>query len=89
MELDDKTIMELASQLGISADKRSTMAKAKSFQNKSDGELVSEIMKLKKKLDGSNVPYEKQIAAVESLMPMMNGEQKARLSRIIELLKQQ
>ena len=44
-------------------------------------------MKLKEKLNESNVPYEKQIAAVQSLMPMMNREQKARLSKIIELLK--
>ena len=49
MSLDDKTIMDLASQLGISADKKSTMAKAKSFEKKSDAELVSEIMKLKEK----------------------------------------
>ena len=51
MSLDDKTIMDLASQLGISADKKSTMAKAKSFEKKSDAELVSEIMKLKEKLN--------------------------------------
>ena len=38
-------------------------------------------------LAASNVPYEKQVAAVQSLMPMMNGEQRARLTRIIELLK--
>ena len=87
MSLDDKTIMDLASQLGISADKKSTMAKAKSFEKKSDAELVSEIMKLKEKLNQSIIPYEKQMAAVKSLMPMMNAEQRARLEKIIALLR--
>ena len=87
MELDDKTIMELASQLGISTNKKAAVATARSYEKKSDAEIVSEIMKLKEKLNESNVPYEKQIAAVKSLMPMMNGEQKARLAKIIELLK--
>lgn len=87
MQLDDKTVMELARQLGISVDKKSAMTKAKSYEQKSDAEIVSEIMKIKDKLTAANVPYEKQIAAVQSLMPMMNQEQKARLSKIIELLK--
>ena len=88
MELDDKTIMELASQLGLSPDRKGAVAKAKAYEQKSDSEIVSEIMKMKRKLDAANVPYEKQLAAVQSLMPMMNSEQKARLSKIIELLKQ-
>lgn len=87
MELDDKTIMELASQLGISTNKKAAVATVRSYEKKSDAQIVSEIMKLKEKLNESNVPYEKQIAAVKSLMPMMNGEQKARLAKIIELLK--
>ena len=87
MELDDKTIMELASQLGISGNKKTAAGTVKSYEKKSDAELIAEIMKLKEKLNESNVPYEKQIAAVQSLMPMMNREQKARLSKIIELLK--
>ena len=87
MELDDKTIMELASQLGLSPDRKGAVAKAKAYEQKSDSEIVSEIMKMKRKLDAANVPYEKQLAAVQSLMPMMNSEQKARLSTIIELLK--
>ena len=87
MQLDDKTILDLAGQLGISADKKTTVAKAKSYEQKSDAELVSEIMKIKNQLEAANIPYEKQIAAVQSLMPMMNGQQKARLTRIIELLK--
>ncbi len=87
MQLDDKIIQNLAGQLGLSADKKSTVAKVKSYEQKSDAEIVSEIMKIKDKLTAANVPYEKQLAAVQSLMPMMNQEQKARLTKIIELLK--
>lgn len=87
MKLDDKTIMDLAGQLGIRGDKKSAMDQVKSFEKKSDGEIVSEILKIKDKLTAANVPYEKQLAAVQSLMPMMNAEQKARLSKIVELLK--
>lgn len=87
MAIDDKTILDLASQLGISTDKRAAMEKVKSMEKKSDSELVSEIMKIKDKLNDSNIPYDKQIAAVQSLMPMMNEEQKARLSKIIGLIR--
>ena len=87
MQLDDKMIQDLAGQLGLSADKKSAAARVKSYEQKSDTELVSEIMKIKEKLEAANIPYEKQMAAVQSLMPMMNGQQKARLTRIIELLK--
>ena len=79
--------MDLASQLGISGDKKSAAAKAKAYEKKSDAEIVSEIMKIKDKLTAANIPYEKQMAAVQSLMPMMNQEQRARLSKIVELLK--
>lgn len=87
MNLDEKTVMELAGQLGISADKQKATAAVNAYVHKSDEELMAEIMKLRDKLDASNIPYEKQMATVKSLMPMMNGEQKARLTKIIGLLE--
>ena len=87
MALDDKTIQNLASQLGVSANKRQAEEKLKSYERKSDEELVTELLKMQQKLNAANIPYEKQIAAVESLMPMMNEQQKARLKKIIGLLK--
>ena len=89
MALDDKTIQNLASQLGVSSSvgKRQAEQKIKAYEKKSDEELVSELLKMQQKLNAANIPYEKQIAAVESLMPMMNSEQKARLKKIIGLLK--
>lgn len=87
MNLDEKTVMELAGQLGISTDKKKATATMKSYENKSDAELVAEIMKIRDKLAANNIPYEKQMATVKSLMPMMNREQKARLTKIIGLLE--
>jgi len=87
MELNDKTILGLASQLGISASQKQTQEKIKNYEKKSDQELVAELLKLQQKMNAANIPYEKQMAAVESLMPMMNEQQKARLTKIIGLLK--
>lgn len=87
MELDEKTILDLAEQLGISADKKSAISKIKAYEEKSDNELVDEILKLKNKLNDNNISFDKQMSAVESLMPMMNEEQKTRLYQIVELLK--
>ncbi|MGN0659898.1 MAG: hypothetical protein ACI4LA_09860 [Emergencia sp.] len=87
MDLDEKTIMELASQLGIEADRKTAVEKAKSYEKKSDGELLAEIRKLQDKLNASSIPYEKQLELVESLMPMMNPQQKARLAKIAGLMK--
>lgn len=85
--LDDKTIEKLASQLGISGGKKQAEEKMKQYENKTDDELVSELLKIQKTLNAANIPYEQQVSMVESLMPMMNGHQKARLKQIIGLLK--
>ena len=87
MGFDEKTIQNLASQLGIKTGVNQTEQTIKHYENKSDEELAAEILKLQQKLNAANIPYEKQLAALESLMPMMNGQQKARLNKIIGLLK--
>ena len=48
---------------------------------------LREISKLKDQLKANDVSYDKQLAAVKSLMPMMDGKQKARLMEIIKLLE--
>lgn len=87
--LDDKTIQKLAGQLGLSGSvgKRQAQQHIKAYEQKSDAELVDELLKMQQKLNAANIPYEKQIAAVESLMPLMDEKQKARLRKIIGLLK--
>ena len=88
MKLDDKTINNLAGQLGLSGKAGQVERHMKAYENKSDEELISELLKLQKKLNAANIPYETQMAALESLMPMMNGQQKARLEKLVGLLKQ-
>lgn len=87
MKLDDKTIMELAGQLGVPADRRRAEETARRYEQKSDAEIAAEILKLQDKLRAANIPYEKQAELVQSLMPMMNGQQKARLKKIAGLMK--
>ncbi|MGC2873736.1 hypothetical protein ACPW7J_01930 [Ihubacter sp. rT4E-8] len=87
MKLDEKTIMDLAGQLGIQADKKSAADTARRYEQKSDAEIAAEILKLQDKLKAANIPYEKQMAMVQSLMPMMSGEQRARLNKVIGLMK--
>ena len=57
------------------------------LENKSDAELEREILKIKEQLRANNVTYEKQLGMLRSLAPMMNGSQKARLQKVIELLQ--
>ena len=44
-------------------------------------------MELNDKMVGDNITYEKQISMLKSLAPKMNGAQRARLQRVIELLQ--
>lgn len=88
MTLDDRTLNSLAGQLGLSGKPKTVERQMKAYENKSDEELIAELLKLQKKLQAANIPYETQMAALDSLMPMMNGQQKARLERIVGLLKQ-
>jgi len=88
MKLDDKTIQNLAGQLGLSETAGHVAQQVKAYENKNDTELVEALLKLQRKLKAANIPYETQMAALESLMPQMSGQQKARLEKIIGLLKQ-
>lgn len=89
MALDDKTMQALAKQLGVKAQTKNPQMEKKleACERKSDEELIAELLKVQKKLNAANIPYETQMAAVESLMPMMNEQQKARLKKIVGLLK--
>lgn len=87
MKLDDKTLNSLASQLGLSGKTGAVERQMKAYENKSDEELIKELLKLQEKLKAANIPYETQMRALESLMPMMNGQQKARLEKLVGLMK--
>ena len=91
MDINDKLMRELAEQLGLGsaggsqADSVSDIADK--YKGKSDQELVSEILKVKRNLKKDRTQFEKQMAAVKALRGMMNGEQKARLDQLIRLLE--
>ena len=87
MEIDEKIMQNMAKQLGLNGNKQKAVETMKRYEKKSDGELVQELLQMQKKLETANIPYEKQMAALESLAPLMNGQQKARLEKIIGLLK--
>ena len=59
----------------------------KRFEGKSDAELASEIMKLRDQLAANNISPQQQRMLISKLMPMMDNNQKARLQKVIELLK--
>ena len=92
MNIDNKMIMDLAEQLGLSsqngsASMKNAEKKAAQYMNKSDEELVREILKLKESMKKDKTAFEKQMAAIKTLGSMMKGEQKARLQKIIALLE--
>ena len=86
MELDDKMIAEIASQLGISQGGRVDKAAAERLASKSDAELEREILKIKNQLRANNITYDKQLMMLKNLAPMMDAKQRARLQIVIELL---
>ena len=91
MDINNKMIMELASQLGLENTKTRQSERvaeaAEKYKGKSDQELISEIMKLKHSMKKDRAQFEKQMRAVKSLRVMMNDEQKARLDKVIRLLE--
>ena len=55
MEVNDKTIGEIARQLGISGGGKAGSGIADKWASKSDAELERELMKLKKQLEANNI----------------------------------
>lgn len=91
MDINDKLLMDLAEQLGLGsstvskADRMSGLADK--YKGKSDQELIDEIMKVKRSLKKDKAQFEKQMRTIKALRSMMNGEQKARLEKLIRLLE--
>ena len=83
--MDNKTIMELARQLGLPEE--SAQAKAKEYMGKSDEEILKEIKRVKGILKKDKRAYAQQMQAIRALAAGMNGQQKARLEKIIALLE--
>ncbi|MCQ4637122.1 hypothetical protein NE619_10325 [Anaerovorax odorimutans] len=83
--MDNKVLMDLARQLGLPEE--SAEAKAKEYMGKSDEEILREIKKIKTVIKRDKKTYAKQMQTLKALAATMNGQQKARLQKIIELLE--
>lgn len=83
--MDNKVLMDLARQLGLPEE--TAEAKAKEYMGKSDDEILREIKKIKTVIKRDKKTYAKQMQTLKALAATMNGQQKARLQKIIELLE--
>lgn len=93
MSVDEKLLMQLASQIGLkgnaSKDMRQAERQAQKFEGSSEKELLDEIMNLRSSMKSNPQMYDKQVKAIRSLRSMMNGEQKARLDKLLQLLERE
>ena len=87
MDLNEQMAGEIARQLGLSGNKGVDRDTVKKLERKSDAELSRDILRLKEQLAANNISPQQQMAIVKKLMPMMDANQKARLQKVIELLK--
>ena len=86
MDLNEKMAAEIAAQLGLGGAPVNP-GTVKKLEGKSDAELASEIIKLRDQLAANNISPKQQRMLLTKLMPMMDANQKARLQKVIELLK--
>lgn len=87
MDLNEQMAGEIARQLGLSGKNGVSHDTVKRLEGKSDAELMRDILRLKEQLAANNISPQQQMALLKKLMPMMDANQKARLQKIIELLK--
>ena len=86
MDLNERMAAEIAAQLGLSGGAADTSA-VKKLEGKSDAELASELIRLRDQLAARGISPQQQRMLLTRLMPMMDANQKARLQKVIELLK--
>lgn len=87
MEFNEKNVSEIAKELGLAGRKNVSKRDLDYLSSKSDAELEREILKIKERLKDANISYEQQMALLKNISPMLDPKQKARLARIVELLK--
>lgn len=83
--MDNKILMDLAKQLGL--PEQTAERKVNEYAGKSDEEILRELKKIKAVIKRDRKTYEKQMQAIKALAGSMNGEQRARLQKIIDLLE--
>ncbi len=86
MELDEKMVNEIAGQLGLRKGKGVDKRALDYLASKSDAELERELLKIKEQLRAQNITYDKQLAMIKSIAPMMGPKERARLQKVVEIL---
>lgn len=87
MSINNKNIDDIARQLGLSGKKPMSKSQIDYLSSKSDAELEREILKIKEQLRANNISYEKQVAMLKSIAPMMDQKQRERLNKVMEMLR--
>ena len=94
IDITSKMLMDLAGEAGITGDRKLSgreieelQRKADTLQGKGEAEILAEIMALKEAIKKDRRSYEKQMAAIRAMRPMMNRAQREKLDRIIALIE--
>ena len=87
MSINENSVSEIARQLGLSGSKGVSKAQIDYLSSKSDAELERELLKMRDQLKASGMSYEKQLAMMKSIAPMLDAKQRQRLDRLMNVLK--
>ena len=87
MSINEKSVSEIARQLGLSGSKGVSKAQIDYLSSKSDAELERELLKMRDQLKASGMSYEKHLAMMKSIAPMLDAKQRQRLDRLMKVLK--
>jgi len=92
-DIDKDKLMELADSLGlgnINTDRLKTVEDAaKKYSDKSEEEIIQELKQLKGTLFKDRNSFERQMKAIKEIRPMLNGEQRKKLDKILDLLSKE
>ena len=92
-DIDKDKLMELADSLGlgnINTDRLKTVEDAaKKYSDKSVEEIIQELKQLKGTLFKDRNSFERQMKAIKEIRPMLNGEQRKKLDKILDLLSKE
>ena len=87
MSVNEKSVGEIARQLGLSGSKGVSKAQIDYLSSKNDAELEQEFLKMRDQLKARGMSYEKQLAMMKSIAPMLDAKQRQRLERLMKVLK--
>ena len=86
MSMNNKNLEDIARQLGLSGENTVSKREIERLSSKSDAELERELLKMRDQLKASGMSYEKQLAMMKSIAPMLDVNQRERLDRLMKVL---